>query len=44
MLWQNIQTPNLDAALTLEINAQMRLNQSQEVLDYMLAYRQATTG
>lgn len=44
VLWQNIQTPNLDAALTLEINAQMRLNQSQEVLDYMLAYRQATTG
>ena len=44
VLWQNIQTPGLDAALTLEINAQMRLNQSAEVQAYMAAYRQATTG
>ena len=44
VLWQNVQTPSLDAALTLEINAQMRLNQSAEVQAYMAAYRQATTG
>ncbi len=44
VLWQNVQTPNLDAALALEINAQMRLNQSAEVQAYMAAYRQATTG
>ena len=44
VLWQNIQTPGLDAALTLEINAQMRLQGSPEVQAYMDAYRQATTG
>jgi enoyl-CoA hydratase len=44
VLWQNVQTPHLDTALALEINAQMRLNQSAEVQAYMLAYRQATTG
>jgi enoyl-CoA hydratase len=44
VLWQNVQTSHLDAALALEINAQMRLNQSSEVQAYMEAYRQATTG
>jgi enoyl-CoA hydratase len=44
VLWQNIEAPDLDAALALEINAQMRLSQSPEVTAYMTAYRTATTG
>ena len=44
VLWQNIEAPDLDAALALEINAQMRLSQSAEVTAYMTAYRTATTG
>lgn len=44
VLWHNTQTPDLRAALALEINAQMRLNQSAEVQAHMDAYRQATTG
>jgi enoyl-CoA hydratase len=44
VLWQNIEAPDLDAALALEINAQMRLSQSAEVNAYMAAYRDATTG
>jgi enoyl-CoA hydratase len=44
VLWQNIEAPSLDAALALEINAQMRLSQSAEVTAYMAAYRTATTG
>lgn len=44
VLWHNTQTASLAAAVALEINAQMRLNQSPEVLAYMEAYRRATTG
>jgi enoyl-CoA hydratase len=44
VLWQNIEAPDLDAALALEINAQMRLSHSPEVTAYMTAYRTATTG
>lgn len=44
VLWQNVEAPDLDAALALEINAQMRLSQSPEVAAYMAAYRTATTG
>ena len=44
VLWHNTQTSSLGAAVALEINAQMRLNQSPEVLAYMEAYRRATTG
>lgn len=44
VLWQNVEAPDLDAALVLEINAQMRLAQSAEVTAYMTAYRTATTG
>jgi len=44
VLWQNVEAPSLDAALTLEINAQMRIATSTEVADYMAAYRTATTG
>lgn len=44
VLWQNVEAPDLDAALVLEINAQMRLAQSPEVAAYMAAYRTATTG
>lgn len=43
-LWQNVEAPSLDAALALEINAQMRIASSAEVTAYMDAYRQATTG
>ena len=44
VLWQNVEAPHLEAALALEINAQMRLSQSPEVTAYMNAYRTATTG
>jgi enoyl-CoA hydratase len=44
VLWHNTQTASLGAAVALEINAQMRLNQSPEVQAYMEAYRRATTG
>jgi enoyl-CoA hydratase len=44
VLWRNVEAPDLDAALALEINAQMRLSHSPEVTAYMDAYRQATTG
>jgi enoyl-CoA hydratase len=44
VLWRNVEAPDLDAALALEINAQMRLSSSPEVSAYMAAYRTATTG
>jgi enoyl-CoA hydratase len=44
VLWRNVEAPDLDAALALEIHAQMRLSQSAEVSEYMAAYRTATTG
>jgi enoyl-CoA hydratase len=44
VLRQNVDAPHLDAALALEIHAQMRLSQSAEVAAFMAAYRTATTG
>jgi enoyl-CoA hydratase len=44
VLWRNVEAPDLDAALALEINAQMRLSSSPEVAAYMDRYREATTG